>query len=100
MRVANNPLTFQRTGYMAKGRKIYRDRDTGRFASKTTYTRSKAHGGTRYKTEKIASVVREPEIKSATGTKEINSLKDFFEYGDFDYQENEFETGLDYGREG
>lgn len=31
----------------------YRDRKTGRFAKKSTWKRSKAHGGKRYKREKI-----------------------------------------------
>jgi hypothetical protein len=31
----------------------YRDRETGRFVSKATWQRSRAHGGTRYKRSQV-----------------------------------------------
>lgn len=32
---------------------VYRDSKTGRFSSKATWKRSKSHGGSRYKRERI-----------------------------------------------
>lgn len=52
----------------------YRDTKTGRLVSKSTWTRSKAHGGTRYKRERREKKVeeeprrkrpREPELSEA-----------------------------------
>ena len=45
---------------MAKYRYIYRDRNTGRFAKKTTWKRSKAHDGTRYKRKRIKKKLPPP----------------------------------------
>lgn len=39
----------------------YRDRTTGRFVSKEKWTRSKAHGGTRFVRERIAKIKPEEE---------------------------------------
>jgi hypothetical protein len=46
-------------------RVIYRDIKTQRFASRATWTRSRAHGGTRYKRTRI-SVSRKRPPKPAT----------------------------------
>lgn len=37
-------------------RTIYRDSETGRFAKRSTWNRSKAQGGTRYKRETVTVV--------------------------------------------
>lgn len=41
---------------MAKKRTIYRDSKTGRFISKSTWKRSRAHNGVRYKRERVSGV--------------------------------------------
>lgn len=49
---------------MAKRRTIYRDSKTGRFVKKSTWTRSRGRGGTRFKRESIRQTsppVRLPE---------------------------------------
>lgn len=37
-----------------KNRTVYRDSKTGRFVSKSTWNRSKSHGGSRYKRQRVA----------------------------------------------
>lgn len=42
---------------------IYRDRQTGKFAKKSTWKRSKSHGGNRYKRERVKRKKRERGIE-------------------------------------
>jgi len=102
---------------MAKrNRSAYRDTKTGRFASKATWNRSRSRGGTRYQKIKVAAGVqkRRAEVPSSpipTETKSggggggstggpksnvISSLQDYYDFEDFDYYWDEFETGVDY----
>lgn len=62
----------------------YRDRETGRFVSKEKWTRSKAHGGTRYVRERIipaeisAEKKREEKIREQI-EREIEEEQEEFE---------------------
>jgi len=109
---------------MAKhGKKIigYRDSKTGRFASKATFNRSHAHGGRRFKP------IREGKARARKGTKRkpalpvgvgergvapigggiapakkrvgqsIRSLVEFYDFEGYEYEDVEFQTGIDYG---
>lgn len=42
---------------------IYRDTKTGKFSKKSTWQRSKARGGTRYKRQNVQVRERESEIE-------------------------------------
>lgn len=44
---------------------IYRDKKTGRFASKSTWKRSRTHGGTRFKREPLRVVKRSRAVAAA-----------------------------------
>lgn len=44
----------------AKTRTIYRDTRNGQFAKKSSWQRSKAHGGTRFKRERIKAAPPSP----------------------------------------
>jgi hypothetical protein len=77
----------------ARTQVIYRDTRTGRFASKATWTRSKAKGGTRYKRGRVTV-----EAKPAG---QIETLEEFEEEQDrdYDFEEEEIETSPDYAQE-
>jgi len=59
---------------------IYRDRKGGRFVKKSTWTRSKKRGGTRYvrKTVKAKKLAR-PEREKAIGEEEISEIQGGFD---------------------
>jgi hypothetical protein len=59
-------------------RTIYRDTKTGRFASKKTWKRSKAKGGTRYKRGKIRK--KEPGVVIPPGEPEVHEWVISFSY--------------------
>jgi hypothetical protein len=50
---------------MSKKRVVYRDYKTGKFVSKSTWKRSRAHGGTRYKRHRVRQVIprKRPRLK-------------------------------------
>lgn len=51
---------------------IYRDKDTGRYASKSTWKRSKAHGGTRYvRTSREAELARRQKREREAFSKKL-----------------------------
>ena len=62
-------------------RRVYRDRQTGRFVKKTTWTRSKAQGGTRYVRQGGTAKAREKARKRAPKRKGGERLsQEFTEY--------------------
>lgn len=75
---------------------VYRDRDTGRFVSKATWTRSHTHGGTRYVRQRVRverpkeepTIVREP-------IRDLEDLEDFIEESTEETEEIEFEGAFD-----
>lgn len=78
----------------------YRDKTTGRFASKASYNRSKAQGGTRFvQTQFVERERPEPPTKEVSKGSTIRSLQDYYDEFDYPYDSFEFETGLDYGEE-
>lgn len=81
----------------------YRDKKTGRFASKASYNRSKAHGGTRFvRTQFVERERPAPPIKIKTSKTTIKSLSEYYEDHDDReiYDDVELTSGLDYGEEG
>jgi hypothetical protein len=83
----------------------YRDKDTGRFVSKSTWTRSHAHGGTRYKRTKV--LVRTPvkkkrpvrvvppEIEEPQTFEDLDDFEDFMDDYKGEYETEEFGGGFD-----
>lgn len=97
-----------------KSHSAYRDTRTGRFVKKATYARSRSHGGKRYQKIKVAAGVQkrragvaQPPIpttasggEAATSTTKrgstINSLQEFYDFMDYDFDVEEYDTGIDY----
>jgi hypothetical protein len=105
----------------------FRDAKTGRFARRDKATKSLARGFHRYKREhakihgrsetpaqpKVPSIGSVPAggigagggesgVASTAGDQRIsgdsiNSLQDFYDFQDYDYDVMEFDTGIDYG---
>jgi hypothetical protein len=62
-------------------RTAYRDSKTGRFTSKKTYNHSKAHGGQRYKPERIKKVqLRRPATRPAFQEQKRPAIPSVFEW--------------------
>lgn len=96
--------------YMKKTRTIYRDGKTGRFASRSTWKRSRAHGGIRYRRGKLKIPKRQRARRiartvrpAARPIKDLRSIKSILQAleseADIDQEEEEeeVETGIDYG---
>jgi len=77
-------------------RTIYRDSETGRFASKSTWTRSHAQGGHRYKRQTIP-ITKEPEKAPVRPEPEELELEEFIDEYE-DEPEEEITGGFDYGK--
>lgn len=68
----------------------YRDTKTGRYVNKTTWRRSRSHGGTRYKRVRPKPTIRARRIVTpATPPQEIPA--EFLELGD-DFFESGYES--------
>jgi hypothetical protein len=78
-------------------RTIYRDRATGRFVKKSTWTRSHAQNGTRYILQRFTVEPRpageEPIERKPIST--IDELEDFMEESDGETEDIEFEGAFD-----
>lgn len=66
----------------------YRDRQTGRFVSKSTWTRSKAHDGTRYKREYAKPEPTKLPPPEPT-EKQLEELEEIFEELAEEFEEDE-----------
>jgi hypothetical protein len=89
---------------MARKRQTrYRNSDTGRFVSASTWKRSKAQGGTRYKRTTIKVKTRkkkkppkiiggEPRVKPI---RTLDELEDYIDESDEELEEIEFEGAFD-----
>lgn len=94
---------------------IYRDKKTGRFAAKSTWQRSKAHGGTRFVRQKpppsrfkaptpskpakpIERPIREEKAATAQGQapKTVQAYIDAWEEADYYEDQGEAESSVDY----
>ena len=77
-------------------RTIYRDRSTGQFVSKATWTRSRAHDGTQYVRQRVrvTKPKEEPEIVRKP-IRDLEDLEDFIEESDEEMEEIEFEGAFD-----
>ena len=76
----------------------YRDRDTGRFVSKSTWTRSRTHSGTRYKREygKPPKTKEKPEEEiERKPIIDLDELEEFLEESDEETIDIEFEGAFD-----
>jgi hypothetical protein len=94
---------------MAKRRQTrYRDSETGRFVSKSTWTRSHTQGGRRYKRERylpltksereaIEEMVKEAieEEISREPIRTLDELEDYIDENDEELEEIEFEGAFD-----
>lgn len=92
-------------------RVIYRDRQTGQFASKSTWKRSQAQGGKRFARQSLHIAVRlapkKEEEKEEEAPRPVRPIIDLDEFEDFiseaedeDFEDIEFEGALDYARKG
>ena len=63
----------------------YRDRDTGRFVSKKTWKRSRAHDGIRYKREFYRAPIREEEIEEIIEDEEEEEEEEYSEEEEVEY---------------
>ena len=87
---------------------IYRDKKTGRFAFKSTWKRSRAHGGSRYIRNRIPARARHPRGVPATvrpiarpikHEKRIESREEYEEFFDTFMGEEDVESSPDYGED-
>jgi hypothetical protein len=71
----------------------FRDKKTGRFVSKSTWARSKAHGGTRYVRERTVSEKKKklPEPEEFTQEEIDRAIEEEFE----EDEEAEYEGAFD-----
>lgn len=66
---------------------IYRDTETGKFVSKATWKRSRAHGGTRYRRSRTGPVKKHPKIAKAVRAAALPEPEERYE------EEEEIEYG-------
>jgi hypothetical protein len=77
-------------------RTIYRDRATGRFVKKSTWTRSHAQDGTRYVRQHFTIEPHPPEEPvERKQISTIDELEDFMEESDEETEDIEFEGAFD-----
>lgn len=83
----------------------YRDKNTGHFVSKSTWKRSKSHGGSRFVRESTKSKTHRPSgggRTKATPPNKITTAEQYDQaYDDFDdyIDDGELGSGIDYGEE-